>query len=74
MEVLGPHKRGEVKEVKNMVDAMHRAARLWEIPEDVIHTGSDEAAIQAVIDRVADPEAFSRMLDWGVRSPRVRRS
>jgi len=30
VEVLGPHKRGEVKEVHNMVDAMHRACQLWE--------------------------------------------
>jgi putative DNA methylase len=30
VEVLGPHKRGEVKEVENMVDAMHSACQLWE--------------------------------------------
>jgi len=30
VEVLGPHKRGEVKQVENMVDAMHRACQLWE--------------------------------------------
>jgi adenine-specific DNA methylase len=30
VEVLGPRKRGEVKEVKNMVDAMHLACQLWE--------------------------------------------
>lgn len=30
VEVLGPHKRGEVKQVVNMVDAMHRACQLWE--------------------------------------------
>jgi len=28
--VLGPHKRGEVEDVENMVDAMHRACQLWE--------------------------------------------
>jgi adenine-specific DNA methylase len=28
--VLGPHKRGEVNDVENMVDAMHRACQLWE--------------------------------------------
>jgi adenine-specific DNA methylase len=31
IEVLGPHKRGEVAEgVENMVDALHRACQLWE--------------------------------------------
>ncbi len=30
VEVLGPHKRGQVKEGRNMVDAMHRACQLWE--------------------------------------------
>jgi adenine-specific DNA methylase len=28
--VCGPKKRGEVKEINNMVDAMHRACQLWE--------------------------------------------
>jgi putative DNA methylase len=30
VEVLGPQRRGEVKDVENMVDAMHRACQLWE--------------------------------------------
>jgi adenine-specific DNA methylase len=30
VEVLGPYKRGEIKEIHNMVDAMHRATQLWE--------------------------------------------
>jgi len=30
VEVLGPHKRGEVKKVDNMVDVLHRACQLWE--------------------------------------------
>ncbi len=30
IEVLGPHRRGEVERVENMVDAVHRACRLWE--------------------------------------------
>jgi putative DNA methylase len=30
VEVLGPQRRGEVKEVENIVDAMHRACQLWE--------------------------------------------
>jgi putative DNA methylase len=30
VEVLGPHRRGEVKSVDNMVDAMHQACQLWE--------------------------------------------
>ena len=30
IEILGPKKRGEIKEIKNMVDAMHQACQLWE--------------------------------------------
>lgn len=30
IEVLGPKKRGEVKEITNMVDALHRACQFWE--------------------------------------------
>lgn len=30
IEVLGPKKRGEVKEVRSMVDLLHRACQLWE--------------------------------------------
>jgi putative DNA methylase len=30
IEVMGPHKRGQVKHVDTMVDAMHRACQLWE--------------------------------------------
>lgn len=30
IEVLGPKQRGEIKEVKNMVDTLHKACRLWE--------------------------------------------
>ena len=30
IEVLGPKKRGAIKEINNMVDALHRACQLWE--------------------------------------------
>ena len=30
IEVLGPKQRGELKEVRSMVDALHKACRLWE--------------------------------------------
>lgn len=30
VEVQGPQRRGEVKEISHMVDAMHRACQLWE--------------------------------------------
>jgi putative DNA methylase len=30
VEVLGPQRRGQVAEVRHMVDAMHQACRLWE--------------------------------------------
>lgn len=43
--VLGPHKRGEVEDVENMVDALHRACQLWEkgrkteLTQLLAHTG-----------------------------------
>ncbi|NHZ71969.1 MAG: hypothetical protein GWP17_02655 [Aquificales bacterium] len=30
IEVLGPKQRGEIKDINNMVDALHRACQLWE--------------------------------------------
>jgi hypothetical protein len=30
VQVRGPHKRDDVEEIQNMVDAMHRACQLWE--------------------------------------------
>lgn len=33
IEVLGPKKRGEIKDINNMVDAMHKACQLWESGE-----------------------------------------
>jgi putative DNA methylase len=45
VEVLGPQKRGQVKEVRNMVDAMHQACQLWEkgrkeeLTRALAHTG-----------------------------------
>jgi len=29
IRVLGPEKRGKIKDVRNMIDAMHRACQLW---------------------------------------------
>lgn len=31
IRVRGPHKRGDVEEIHNMVDAMHKACQLWEL-------------------------------------------
>jgi putative DNA methylase len=45
VEVLGPQKRGQIKEVRNMVDAMHQACQLWEkghkeeLTRTLAHTG-----------------------------------
>jgi putative DNA methylase len=45
ISVLGPHKRGEVEDVGNMVDALHRACQLWEkgrkpeLAQLLAHTG-----------------------------------
>lgn len=45
ISVLGPHKRGEVEDVENMVDAIHRACQLWEkgrkaeLTQLLAHTG-----------------------------------
>jgi PAS domain S-box-containing protein len=35
-----------------------RFAELWELPGDVLATGSDEAAIASVRDKLVDPDAF----------------
>jgi putative DNA methylase len=45
IEVLGPQKRGGIKEVRNMVEAMHQACQLWEkgrkeeLTRALAHTG-----------------------------------
>ncbi|MCB0190761.1 MAG: DUF1156 domain-containing protein [Anaerolineae bacterium] len=45
ISVLGPHKRGAVDDVENMVDALHRACQLWEkghkteLTQLLAHTG-----------------------------------
>jgi PAS domain S-box-containing protein len=35
-----------------------RFQAIWDLPDDVIETGSDDAALQCVLDRLVDPAAF----------------
>jgi serine phosphatase RsbU (regulator of sigma subunit) len=41
-----------------MVAYNKRFAQMWPIPDDVLTSGSDDAALQSVLDRLVDPEAF----------------
>jgi sigma-B regulation protein RsbU (phosphoserine phosphatase) len=47
-----------VSEEGKIVSFNQRFVEMWEIPDEVIASRSDEAAIQTVLDRVADPQAF----------------
>ena len=41
-----------------MLTYNERFAEIWPIPPEVVATGSDEAALQSVLDKLADPGAF----------------
>ncbi|HXG60034.1 MAG TPA: PAS domain S-box protein [Planctomycetota bacterium] len=41
-----------------MISFNRRFVEMWEIPERVVRSRSDEEAIQAVLEKVADPKAF----------------
>ena len=41
-----------------MIASNHRFQQMWPIPEEVIASGSDEAALQSVLDKLVDPEGF----------------
>lgn len=46
-----------------------RFVEMWPIPEDVVASGSDDAALQSVLDKVVDPHAFvQRVQDIYARS------
>lgn len=42
----------------SIVSSNHRFRDLWSLPDEVMESGSDDAAIAAVIDQVDDAEAF----------------
>ena len=41
-----------------MISHNRRFAELWDFPEEVIDSGLDDRALDAALDRVADPDAF----------------
>jgi signal transduction histidine kinase len=52
--------------------ANRRFAEIWGIPDDVISTGSDEAALAFVRDKLVDPEAFLERVEYLYRHPDER--
>ncbi len=41
-----------------MVAFNHQFVQMWPIPAEVVASGSDEAALQSVLDKVVDPDGF----------------
>lgn len=41
-----------------MIASNHQFQQMWPIPEDVIASGSDEAALLSVLDKLVDPDGF----------------
>lgn len=41
-----------------MTSFNRRFCQMWEIPEDILRTRKDEAALKAVLDKVVNPDAF----------------
>jgi PAS domain S-box-containing protein len=47
-----------------MIFFNRRFVELWPIPDDVIESRSDEAALQSVLDKLVDPEEFLRRVQY----------
>ena len=53
-----------------MVSSNQRFVDLWEIPPEVIASGSAERALQSVLDKLAEPDAFLREVTRLYAAPR----
>lgn len=51
-----------------------RFARMWDIPEEVIESRSDEAAIGSVLAKVADPDGFVQRIEELYANPETEAS
>lgn len=49
-----------------------RFVEMWHISDDVVASGSDEAAVQAVLDQLVDPEAFQKRVSYLYDHPDLR--
>lgn len=52
-----------------MVSYNHQFVQMWPIPPEVVASGSDEAALESVLDKVVDPEAFIEQVRACYRDP-----
>lgn len=47
-----------------IVSFNHRMVQMWPIPEETIATGSDEAALRCVLEKLDDPEGFLAKVNY----------
>ncbi|MDF1526443.1 MAG: histidine kinase dimerization/phosphoacceptor domain -containing protein [bacterium] len=45
-------------EKDSIISCNHRYMEMWGIPQKVLDSGSDEQAVQSVLDKIADPDGF----------------
>lgn len=55
-----------------VISCNHRFGKMWEIPEKVLETKSDEKFLQSVIDKLVDPEEFRETVSYLYENPYLR--